>query len=456
MESTFKTLMRAALLGPFAAALLAAASVCRAAGTPPSATLDLGRALAEAQANSPEVGRLRAALSAAGWQKLEALSAYLPHLGLHASQTLDQRYLYLGVLFGPAATNFPEAFPSSVLDLNASWTFFDGLEGFRSMQAADLADQAAALDLKDVRFRLDHEVRLRYDQALAAQAMDDVAVQDIATLQQHLDIATASLDSGLATRFDVLRVQAKLEDARAEKVMDDDNVALTRQALAEAMRLTRDARVLGGSLPVPDPALVAGVDGSAPSRRLDLKALQLRRDSAEKRAAAASAFWFPRLSVFGTDEFYHYDSYDPAILSTNGYQTDYTVGLNLDWDLFDGGLSLARQAQARQEAREAAQVQRQAELEAPLRIDTWKRRYLYNSTLYQAKLRGLEESQESVRLASLGLKAGTLTTSEDLDAELDLFLARAGLVQAQMGAAEALINLELALGEDLAPAGTGR
>ena len=46
-------------------------------------------------------------------------------------------------------------------------------------------------------------------------------------------------------------------------------------------------------------------------------------------------------------------------------------------------------------------------------------------------------------------RAGTRTSSETLDAELDLFRARAGVVNAQVNASEAQIRLELALGRRL-------
>ena len=51
-----------------------------------------------------------------------------------------------------------------------------------------------------------------------------------------------------------------------------------------------------------------------------------------------------------------------------------------------------------------------------------------------------------VRLATIAVKAGTKTHAETLDAELELFRARAGLIRAQIDASEALANLELALG----------
>ena len=412
-------------------------------------TLSLSQAQAEAAQHSPELQKFRSASDSASWKKLEAASVYLPHLSVGASQVLDQKYLYLGVKFGGAAINFPEAFPSSTLDLNASETLFDGLGAWHSYRAADLAEDAANLDLQDVSFRLDRQVRLRYEQALAASLLAKVADQNILTLQAHLDQVQASEKSGLATRFEVLRVQSKLEEAKAEKILEDDNAVLARGMLGQALgSQSPEMRDLGGELPVPDPALLQAKDLSS-SARADLGAQALRAEAAQQAESASGSFWLPRISIFGQDQYYKYNSYDPAIIPSNGFQQDYTVGLNLNWDIFDGGLSLARQKEAEKSADQAALALASQQLKQPADLEQGRRRYLYNASLYQARLRSQEESEESVRLAQLGLKAGTLTHTETLDAESDLFRARAGVVRAQMDAAEALINLELALGRSL-------
>lgn len=414
-----------------------------------SPALSLAQAQVETRQYSPELRRWQAASEGASWKRLEAVSAYVPRLSVGANQILDQQYLYLKVKFGGAAMNFPEAFPSSTLDLNVSETLFDGLGAWHRYQAADLARDAARLELEDAAFHVLALVRLRYYQALAAVQLARVADQNIATLQDHLQRVQAAQDSGLATRFEVLRVQSKLDESKAEKLLEDDNAVLARGLLQQAMGISsQDSRELSGELPIPEASRLAGKDLSHPVRA-DLQAQSLRADAASQMKSASGAFWFPRLSVFGQQEYYHYDSYDPAIVASDGYQRAYTVGLNLNWDLFDGGLSLARQKQAGAALEEAQQALKARQLKTPQELDQWRRRYLYNSELYKARLRTLEESQESVRLAELGLKAGTLNHSESLDAESDLFRARAGLVRAQMDAAEATINLELALGKSL-------
>jgi len=120
----------------------------------------------------------------------------------------------------------------------------------------------------------------------------------------------------------------------------------------------------------------------------------------------------------------------------------------LSWTLFDA----ANIARVREASAQQAQAERAAEVvigTAPLDFETWRRRFLSNMSLYRARTHAIESASESVRLARISYEAGSRTSTEVLDAELDLFRARAGVVRAQVDSAEALINLELALGHRL-------
>jgi len=112
-------------------------------------------------------------------------------------------------------------------------------------------------------------------------------------------------------------------------------------------------------------------------------------------------------------------------------------------------VSLARSRQALARAEGARAATQSMLLKAPREAQQWRRRLATQSELYKARLRTVEKGEESVRLATLGVKAGTRTHTEVLDAELELFRARAGLVKAQVDAVEALTNLELSLGKPL-------
>jgi outer membrane protein TolC len=411
--------------------------------------LTLTDAVATARARSPELQKAELSADAAGWGKLEALAEHLPHLDARGTHFLGAKYSNLNVLFGGDAITFPSAFPQTELSLEASVLLFDGLGAINRYRAARLESEAAELELGRARLALEEGVATRFHQALAAQELAKVADQDIETLEQHLKLARASQRAGFSTNVDVLRIESQLEEARAERILATDNVVTARQALNEAMGVESDARPLAGTLPVPDPRRVPPELALDVSRREDLMAQTRREQAADRLSAAAASHWFPRVSLFGAEQFYKFGDFDPAILPNATFQNAYSFGLRLSWNLFDGGAAIARSARADDQAAIAAQESRRRLIASPGEFDAWKRRYVYNAALFAARKRAVEKSAESVRLATIAVRAGTKTHSEALDAELELFRARAGVIRAQLDASEALAQLELAVGHRL-------
>ncbi len=277
----------------------------------------------------------------------------------------------------------------------------------------------------------------------------DAAEADTRTLAEHLRLARDYEESGGITHFGVLRVEAQSEEAQAVLRQARDAAALARLDLASAMGLSADARPLEGALPVPDPAAVPASLEPDLDRRADFRALELKVRALKRRREALLAAWAPSLSLFADQEYYRYGDFNPEILPTSGFPYQRMVGAQATWNLFDGGLDKARWDEAAAQEQGAKDSLDSSRLEALKDFAAWKDRFRDGVDLYRARLKVLKRSLESVRLARLGLRAGTVTDSEVLDAEMDLSRARAGLVQAQASADEALLNLRLLSGGTL-------
>jgi outer membrane protein TolC len=111
--------------------------------------------------------------------------------------------------------------------------------------------------------------------------------------------------------------------------------------------------------------------------------------------------------------------------------------------------SIGKAGQAAEQYFQADKNLRQTQIKSKQDFDFWKRKFKYYCTVYKARVSDVEKANESVRLARIGHRAGVRTNTDLLDAELELFHARAGAVNAQEGAIEALINLEMATGQKL-------
>ncbi|WP_168196381.1 TolC family protein [Bdellovibrio sp. NC01] len=413
-----------------------------------SADLSLTESLKTAEDSSPQVKKAEAMKDEAKWKKVEAFSVFLPKVNVSGLHLMDNKFMVEQIVFAPNTppTSIALIQPYTLWSARADWVFFDGFANYDTYRANSLAADAAEKEADWARFQVRQQTKLQFFKALSAVELEKVSDQNVKTLQEHLDRAKAFRQSGAGTNFDVLRVEVQLNEAQSEKLNMEDNTLLARQNLLNNLGVDDEGQSVTGSLPVPDASKVKDLQKPTTFERLDYQATQDRELSAHKAHLAAYKHWFPKFSVFAQADYYNNVSRG---INEQDYNDAYSVGLAMTWNAFDGFASSARSAQADARQVQAAETTRQARLKNNYDFDFWKRRYLYSASIYKAKLVDVEKAQESVRLASQSFKAGTRTSSEVLDAELDLFRARAGVVNAQVNAAEALVNLELSLGKEL-------
>ena len=405
--------------------------------------LDLNSAINVAISKSPRIKQTVARKSELDWAETESFSGFLPNVSVSANHFFDNTFQVLQ--FPPIGT-FSLLYPYSTFNLDASLTVFDGFQTYNRFRAAKLAYKASELEDSYTRLQVEEEVSLKFYQALAAQDLAAVADQNLKTLEDHLSKVQTQIRVGTATKFDILRIEVQLNDARSEKLNAEDSFALARMSLAQTLGQSSDLGTLVGELPLPNPDKLKNLKGPEDVKRADIIAKDLQVEAAERRQSESNGFWYPKLSVIG--EYQLYNNVDHTLdNSTTAYKNTYFIGASLSWNLFDGGASVARSQEAIYKERQVEALAEIAKLQMPYDLSLWKRRYLYNTQVYLAKKSDVIKAEESVRLATLGLRAGTRTSSEVLDAELDLFRARAGAVKAQADAAEAQINLELAIGQ---------
>src|SRR5665213_2849599 len=228
-------------LGP---AALAALFFCHQACAAES--LDLAQAQSEGLEQSPELARARALSSEKQWSRVGALSVFMPHLSLDGTRYFEDKYQVLP--FNGAT--FPEVSPYAQFGMDASWTLFDGWAGINTLRASDLSAAAAALSRDWALVQVRQNIRLKFYRALASQKLARLADENIKTLKVHLRIVKDLLANGRATRFDLLRVEVQLDDARTDQMQSYDQVAFARLSMAQSIGLDEDARPLRGQLPV--------------------------------------------------------------------------------------------------------------------------------------------------------------------------------------------------------------
>ncbi len=427
--------------------LLGVTAACGAEG------LSLDKAVREALANSPYYQKAQAVENETSWGQYESFArGFLPQVSISGQHFFTENYSFLNVEFGsPSPIQFPEIYPQTTLNLDARMDIFDGFKNVHEMNAADRTHEAAQILESWAVFQVKERVRLKFYTAMAAKVLLDMATENVKTLEDHLRIVQDRLENGDATKYDKLRVEVQLDEAKSDQLVASDNVVIARKDLAQTMGLKSDDRLLSGKVPAIEvDKWLSRVQDVDFANRPDLKAKWMQAQAAADASAASGSFWAPKISLIGEYQFYNSPDYLTTGLSnTSDFRTDYFLGAAATWDIFDGGISLAKAKEAEAKAKEAQADLKTVQVQAPFDLDMWKRRLASSGALYEAKLTDVDKAKESVRLATLGFKAGTNTTTDVLDAELDKYRASAGVVKAELDILEAVTNLELATGKRL-------
>jgi outer membrane protein len=405
--------------------------------------LTLDEAIQSAVTNSPQLDQQRGQSELSQWRHTEALSGFLPSLDVTGHYFFDIQVPTLNANFGTFALNSaPPISPSLDAEVIFKLPLFDGLRNVDRFRATNRLSRAAALEFDYGTFSLKQQVKLAYYGVVEAELLSKVADEDVKDLEDHRRLVNDQLRAGVVKKVDLLRVDTQLSNAVSEKTNADDEIEIRRQQLAQLLGAEEETRAINDALPEPKEDINTAIHSAQPGTRPDIDALQLRADAESDSHSSDSKWWVPSVSFMGALA---------AVRSDEIVLTSYALGLSMSWNIFDGMGSYARSKESIASEKIANRAEQLSHLQARTDVTTYQRRYHYNLQKYRARLEDVERSQESVRLAKSGFRAGVQTSTDVLDAEQDLFNARANQIQAQYGALDSLIHFELALGRNVTP-----
>lgn len=405
--------------------------------------LDLGEVLESALRTHPSLVRAEARLAAAEASVGEARSARLPTLSATAVATRFQEPMVVAPLHG-FDIRTPPAFDETLYQAHASaeYALFDGggrsarIQGNQSLEASARSGVVMARDAVLV------EATTAYLAALTARDVLLAHEERVGALEQELDRARLLFAEGTTARLAVLRSEAALSRARAERAAAEEGLRLARRRLARVSGVEA-ARVMGAGLaPVtigdttlpPRDVLLA----EALERNPGLTEADRRVAAAETRVTAARSAYLPRISLTGRYSAFAAASTDPV--------GEWQAGLQVSYPLFTGGARGAGVERAVADAVAARAEARLAERRVADAVDSAL--LAYRSAL--ARVTALEaaerQSAEVARIEALALASGAGVQTDYLRAEAELLETRSGLAEARHAVVEARVRLAQAAG----------
>ncbi|WP_298211221.1 TolC family protein [Acidovorax sp.] len=330
----------------------------------------------------------------------------------------------------PSSYTLNRSKSDTTASVSAFWPLYMGGASEAARGLLDAKTQEAEADAAKVGDEATTLLVLRYFGAQLAERAAVLREAALATIEQHDAAAQKMLDAGVIARVERLQARSALEEARrnARKARDDAELAATAltRTLKAADRVTPTSPlfVLGQPLE----ALPRFID-TALARHPGLSKVAAKKEQATQLHAAQEALRKPQVFVFGQRQ-----------LKT-GREADWVAGVGVRWTLWDSidrdALAESSNRQIEQAERTGAQAQNDIALLVEKRwlgVEQARRQFL-------ALAPGLELADEVLRLRTSGLKAGTSTTLDLIDAQVNQAKAQTERAQAAHDYVKALAEL---------------
>jgi outer membrane protein TolC len=332
----------------------------------------------------------------------------------------------------------------------------DGLEGrltlaqpildaqaFPLLSSARRSRDAAELAALDEKRRLAYEAADAFLAVLAREQVSRAAEQRVDLARRNLEEIRVRQGAGLVGSNDATRAELELASAERERVDLDGAASIARLNLSYLL----DA-------PIQDPLVVpialferasqpadSILGGPTPegAQRHDVLAEKARVESLEDFAKEPLMRYVPDLDFIGT-------AWSTNESGFSGRDQDYTLGLGLNWELFDGGERHADRGERLADARAAALGYAQLERSVDLDVETSEVELSSEQGSLASADVALDAARRNADETTELYRQGLVRALEVVDANVQLFSAEVQRVGAQLDLALAYLGWRLAMG----------
>jgi len=422
------------------ACLVVCVSIVRVVDAQEPIRLTLQEAQARAQNASHRLAELRAREAAAVASVDVRAAADQPNVALQAGYTRTNHvteFVVPSAAGAPPRVLYPDVPDNWRTRIDLQWPIYTGGRTDALERSARAEASAMTAEVSAARADLRLEVARAFWALVTARSSIGVLDRAVERAEAHVGDVRERLKAGLVPPNELASAEAQ---------------AARQRMLAIEARNQRDvasadlARLIGESVVIPiEPAATLEIGtgtaaalealvADARANRDDRRALERRIDAADERRSAASAGSLPTVAVVGG---FDYARPNPRIFPrADRWDDSWDIGVSLSWSLWDGGRTKAEVAEAAASAE--AVRQRLAEFDSVLAVEVRQRLLEIESgrAAIAAADESLRSAEEARRVVSERFRAGVLTHTEVLDAQL-------ALLQAELDRTRALANVRL-------------
>jgi outer membrane protein len=329
-------------------------------------------------------------------------------------------------------------------------SLYEGGRILSAFRAAKLIKERSMLDYNTTVADTVLGVQVAYYDVLNALQQISVQEASVELLSRELQDTTHRFDVGTVPRFNVLRAEVELANARPRLIRARNSYRIAKNNLINKLgfNVPKDAvedvpLILSSTLQAePFKLGLAQAIVLALDRRTELASLRKTQALRKEDIVNAKAGYKPSLQAYGG-----YDAHN-SLLGQSLSDTDHGAigGVQLTWSLFDGRRTQGKVVEATALYERAGVEVEDAERRVELEVRTAHSYFIEADEVLKSQEKVLEEAAEALRLARSRSEAGAGTQLDVLSAQTALTEARTTHAQALHDYAAARARLERAAG----------
>lgn len=337
-----------------------------------------------------------------------------------------------------------------LLNIQLRQLIYNGGAVFAAVRGAKLTADNSFYQLRETVETVVNNVKTQFANVLQNEALIRIQEQQVALLASQLRDQQNRFSAGTVPRFDVLQAEVALANQRPQLINAQNNYRIAQLQLSQTLgydylpdRNERPPfRVIGQLEVIPFNINIADAVAIAEKYRPLLRLARQNVMVQQENVRVQKAGYLP--SIFGTANYQLQNDRRTRDLQTT--DNGYTLGGNITWNVFDGGLTYGRVRQARAEMLQSAVTYEDTRRSIGLAVQDALSRLRQSLELVNSQRENVGKALESVRLSQARLSAGAGTQLDVLNAQVALSQAQVTELQARYSYTVALADLRRVTG----------
>jgi len=415
--------------------------------------LSLSKSLEIGLLNSREIKIAKSELEYSLASIDEITSQMLPQLSFNASYTRfsDVPPFEVNVPVFPTPIKIQDAILNNYnLKMSLQQPIFTGFRLSSLKSSANLNAKASELEHIESYNNKAMAISEAFWNFYRSQIKVNLLKESLSSLNNHLRDTQKFMENGLATKNDVLKIKVRAASLETNLIDAKNLMKIAQSVLNKELGFdtNTDTRIDAENHFIQmDFETLEELQNESLNSRAELRSLDLRRQAGKNSIIAENSTWYPQIFAFGN--FYYSNPNQRILPIENKFNDTWDVGIALQWNLWDWGNTSAKSQKASQRVK---QLENNLELLIDaIKIDVYKNYLTANSSIQKVKVNELavESSIENYRITEEKYKQQLATSSELIDAEVDVLSAKTNLTNAQVEMELAKLRLKKAIGRKI-------